>query len=156
MWFLLYFFEGLAYNKSMELSYSELAKRDVINISDGRCLGRITDIKLKFPEGRLIGIIVPGRKVRGIFKCFDKTQVYIEENKIIKIGGDVILVDVRCFDGDNRPPKPIRPPKKPSCAPPCSPCPPPFPHKNGDCNSSGLGAEEFAQSFADRFDESDY
>lgn len=128
----------------MELSYSELTKRDVINISDGRCLGRITDIKLKFPEGRLVGIIVPGRKVRGIFKCFDKTQVYIEESKIIKIGGDVILVDVRCFDGDNRPPRPIKPPKKPPCPPPCG------------NRSSNFSAEDFASSFDGRIDDGDY
>ncbi|MBQ3493101.1 MAG: YlmC/YmxH family sporulation protein [Clostridia bacterium] len=141
---MLYFRLFVAYDESMELSYSELTKRDVINISDGRCLGRITDIKLKFPEGKLVGIIVPGRKVRGLFKCFDKTQVYIEESKIIKIGGDVILVDVRCFDGDNRPPRPIKPPKKPPCPPPCG------------NHSSNFSAEDFASSFDGRIDDGDY
>ena len=130
----------------MELSYSELTKRDVINISDGRCLGRITDIKLKFPEGRLVGIIVPGRKVRGIFRCFDKTQVYIEENKIVKIGGDVILVDIRCYDGDSRSPKPIKPPKKPPCPPPCGNPPRP----------NNFSADDFSSAFEDRMDDGDY
>ena len=71
----------------MELTYNELKKRDVINIADGRCLGRITDIKLRFPQGVLVGIFVPGRKRRGIFACFDKSEMFIEESKILKIGG---------------------------------------------------------------------
>ena len=80
----------------MELSYNELRKRDVVNVSDGRCLGRITDIRLCFPEGVLTGIVVPGRKTKGFFRWFDKSQLYIDESRIIKIGGDVILVDVNC------------------------------------------------------------
>ena len=76
----------------MELSFNELKKRDVINISDGRCLGRITDLKLCFPEGILVGISVPGKKAKGIFRIFDKSEIFIDVNKIIKIGGDVILV----------------------------------------------------------------
>ena len=116
----------------MELNYSELAKRDVINVADGSCLGRIIDLTLTFPDGVLAGIFVPGRKQHGLLKMFDKTRIYIEENKIIKIGGDVILVDLRCADlcapnvgvGKTQPkpsPKPC-PPQKP-CPP--KPCPPP-------------------------------
>ena len=48
----------------MELTFNELKKRDVINIADGRCLGKITDLKLRFPEGRLVGNTVAGRRVR--------------------------------------------------------------------------------------------
>ena len=112
----------------MELTYSELAKRDVINIADGRCLGRIIDLKLVFPTGKLVGIFVPGRRNRGLFKFFDKTRIYIEESRILKIGGDVILVDMQC--GDNclpsiniNTPNPPKPKPKP-CPPPCPPCPP--------------------------------
>lgn len=114
----------------MELTYNELAKRDVINIADGRCLGRIIDIKLVFPSGKLVGIFVPGRKSRGLFRFFDKSSIYIEENRILKIGGDVILVDIRCGDNClpsinlNAPPPP-KPPKHNNCAPTCPPpCPP--------------------------------
>ena len=90
----------------MELSYNELKTRDVINIADGRCLGKIIDLKLNFPEGKLIGIVVPGRNIKGLFKCFDKTQMYIEERKIVQIGSDVILVDIHCFDAPPRQTKP--------------------------------------------------
>lgn len=82
----------------MELSYRELQKRDVINVTDGRCLGRIIDIKLRFPKGELIGIVVPGRKVNGFLRIFDRSELYIEERRIIKIGGDVILVDMKGAD----------------------------------------------------------
>lgn len=111
----------------MELSYSELIKRDVINVVDGKCLGRIVDIKLVFPAGKLEGIYVPGYKGRGLFRIFDKSRLYIEERKILKIGGDVILVEVKCGDTCEKNTK-LNPPSKPPCPPnayhPNSPCPP--------------------------------
>ncbi len=122
----------------MELTYKDLTKKDVINITDGRCLGRITNIKLAFPEGRLVGIFVPGRKVCKLFRFFDKTELYIEDRKIVKIGGDVILVDIRC--SEDYPPK-IKPPKRPPCPPPCKPL-----QKNND---SGISASEFSSAFDD-------
>ncbi len=109
----------------MELSFKELKKRDVINVSDGRCLGNITDLTIDFPEGELSGIIVPGRKSRGIFSWFDKTEIFIDVTRIVKIGNDVILVDLRCEDGGKRregkrrkeqhPPRPSRPPENNGC-----------------------------------------
>ncbi len=117
----------------MELSYRDLAKKDVINISDGRCLGRIIDMKFKFPQGVIIGIVVPGQRT-GIFRCFNRTEIYIDESKIIKIGGDVILVDLKCNDTFapsvklNRPSGNNKIDKPPECPPPCSPaCPPACP-----------------------------
>lgn len=129
----------------MELTYSELKKRDVINVTDGRCLGRIIDLRLSFPEGVLVGIIVPGRRVKGILRIFDKSELYIDESRIIRIGGDVILVDINCGEvcspsiganshkkQNHQPPSPPCPPKTP-CPLPCppsncvQPCPPPCP-----------------------------
>ena len=114
----------------MDLTYNELRKKDVINVADGRCLGRIVNVNFSFPKGVIIGIMVPTSKRRGIFNLFDKSTLYIAVNNIIKIGGDVILVDLRC--GENcMPNTPVnaceKPPKKPSphCPPPCPPpCPP--------------------------------
>lgn len=128
----------------MELSYNELKKRDVINVPDGRCLGRITDIRLKFPEGILVGILVPGRKTRGIFRCFDKTEFYIDRSRIIKIGGDVILVDISC-NHKEKPTidrcKPKQP--KPECCPP--------PRRNNACDSeqAGYSASFNAEEYGD-------
>lgn len=121
----------------MELTFNELKKRDVINVSDGRCLGRINNVNFSFPQGILTGIFIPSRKNRGFFWFLDKSTIFIGVDKIIKIGGDVILVDIRCGDnclpstGVGKQPKNPPPHKKPQ--PPCNPCPPPCPPK---CNDS--------------------
>ena len=114
----------------MELTYKELSKRDVINVADGRCLGRIINAKFKFPQGILVGIFVPARKNKGIFWFLDRRTLYIDVNKIIKIGGDVILVDIKC--GDNLAQSTMvnkgAKPQNNQCPPPCPPsppCPPP-------------------------------
>ena len=136
----------------MELTYNELRKRDVINIVDGKCLGRITDMKFKFPQGVIQGIEVEGRKVCCLFRFFNKSNLYIPDTNIVKIGGDVILVNIRCGDtclesswikgsknsSDNSSSQ------KPNCPPPCSPkpnCPPPCPPKP-TCSSGFIGSLE--------------
>ena len=77
----------------MELSFRELSKRDVVNVTDGKCLGHIVDLTLAFPKGIMIGISVPTKKT-----CFTKLgfgdRIFIESYKIKKIGSDVILVDL--------------------------------------------------------------
>ena len=109
----------------MKLSYKDLRKRDVINVEDGKCLGRITNIELNFPEGVLVGIIVPGRKG---FRLFDRSELYIDQSKIIKIGGDVILVNINCGSvcspNINLNKKPPRNPNSLDCCPPMNtpPC----------------------------------
>ncbi len=117
----------------MELTYKDLTKKDVINVADGRCLGRINNLKIKFPQGVLTGIFLPARKNKGLFWFFDKSTLYIDVSKIVKIGGDVILVNINC--GDNCFPTtnvqksslkekcpPHTPPRNaPNCPPPCPP-----------------------------------
>ncbi len=131
----------------MELTYKDLTKKDVINIADGKCLGRITNIKFVFPAGKIVGIFVPGRKCFSLFRIFDKTEIYIDEGSIVKIGGDVILVNLRCKEDCS--PKPVRkkenqvmPP--PPCAPFCPPKPPQPKEFDG-----GISASEFSQAFDD-------
>ena len=137
----------------MELTYKELKKRDVVNVVDGKCLGHLTNLKLTFPSGKLTGIFVAGKRGNGIFRIFDKSEIFISEKNIIKIGGDVILVNLKCGESIeqsvnlNPPPKkpvpPCPPPCPPSCPPPCPPSCPPFPHlENGQYdgeNSFDLG-----------------
>ncbi len=113
----------------MELSLSELKKRDVVNIVDGKCLGRLTDINFRFPEGVIEGIVVPGRKSNFLGGLFNKQRLYISEKNIIKIGGDVILVDLRCGEQCSDSISLATPPKRPK--PPSPPCPPPCPPKGG-------------------------
>ena len=119
----------------MELNYSELTKRDVINVSDGRCLGRIIDVRFSFPKGVLVGIVVPGKR-KGLFSLFDKSELYIDRSRIIKIGGDVILVNLKTNDScaqvlDNQ--DQFKRPNSQPCPPPCTTCAPCPPQKPKDC-----------------------
>ena len=73
----------------MELSFSELRAKEVINTQDGRKMGKVCDILLCYPENRWIGIVVPNGRGFG-----RKNEVFIELRNIVKIGEDVILVNV--------------------------------------------------------------
>jgi YlmC/YmxH family sporulation protein len=107
----------------MKLTFNQLKKREVINVVDGKSFGNITDLELSFPSGRLSGITVMGRKCCKLFCGFSNTKLFIPESQIIKIGGDVILVNVRCGDTcidsvnlNEKKPKPIN-----ACNPICPP-----------------------------------
>lgn len=73
----------------MELSFSELRTKEVINTQDGRRLGRLCDVVLCYPENKWTGIVVPNG--RGFGK---RSELYIDLCHIVKIGEDVILVNV--------------------------------------------------------------
>ncbi len=137
----------------MELTYNQLKKREVINITDGKSFGKIIDLTLAFPQGLIIGITVPGRKSGIISRIFDRSKVYIPKSNIVKIGGDVILVNLNCGDtcvdsvttnkAKITPPPPPCPPNNgcpPHCPPPCGGC-------SGDAREDG---------FSGRIDLSDY
>lgn len=117
----------------MELSFLELQKRDVINISDGKCLGKIIDLTLSFPKGIMTGIVVPGKRLNFITRIFSRSELFISVDNIIKIGNDVILVNVRC--GETCAPnvdvarRNDRPPKRPNH------CPPTCEEIFGDCHN---------------------
>ena len=46
----------------MDISFSSLRCKDVINVCDGKNLGNITDIIIDTCCGRILGIIVPNNK----------------------------------------------------------------------------------------------
>jgi YlmC/YmxH family sporulation protein len=74
------------------IKISDLRARDVINILDGKRLGNIIDIDLDLDNGRVLGLVLPGR-TKGLF--FSKREeLTVPWNKIIRIGRDVILVEV--------------------------------------------------------------
>ena len=74
----------------MELTFSELRAKEVINTQDGRRLGKVCDIALCYPENRWIGVIVPNGNTFSI----RKRGLFIDLKNIVKIGEDVILVNV--------------------------------------------------------------
>lgn len=111
----------------MEVNFSSLKQKDVINLHDGKNMGKVCDLSFTFPENDVLGFTVTGCKG---FR-FSKQEVFIPIKNVVKIGQDAVLVKVGGKDGkddkhDNCPP-PRTP--KPDCPPPCPPnnCPPNFP-----------------------------
>ena len=92
----------------MELTFSELRAKEVINTQDGRKLGKVCDIVLCYPENRWLGIVAPNGKAFGL----KKNGLFIELKNIVKIGEDVILVNVGlpAKKGGKCPPPPPPPP----------------------------------------------
>jgi YlmC/YmxH family sporulation protein len=92
----------------MELSYNELRKKEVVNATDGKKLGRVCDLAFCYPENRVLGIVVPGSRAFGL----KREEYFIDMKNIAKIGEDVILVNIG-FKGQrpaekNCPPEPRR------------------------------------------------
>lgn len=73
------------------MTFSQLRKKDVICIDDGRVLGRVTDLELDASSGRICSLIVPGAGVSCFFHG-DKGQTVIAWQRIACIGDDVILI----------------------------------------------------------------
>lgn len=80
----------------MVICYSELRCKEVINITDGRRLGYVSDLELEPENGRIISLSVPTPS--RFFGLFGSAGIYvIPWHCIRKIGDDLILVDV-CLD----------------------------------------------------------
>lgn len=72
---------------------SDLRMREVVNVLDGKKMGNIVDIELDLEAGKVTGFIIPG-KLHG-FSIFAKREdIVIPWDKIVRIGRDVILVEV--------------------------------------------------------------
>ena len=115
----------------MDFLFSQLKQKDVINLHDGKNLGRVCDLTVNFPESDFIGITVTGCKG---FKLV-KQDRFISVNNIVKIGEDAILVK---FDEREHCPPHEKPPRRPpkgncppkNCPPPnYPPAPPPMPRE---------------------------
>lgn len=75
---------------------SELRPRDVINIVDGKRLGAIKDIEIDVEAGKIRALVLPGNN--RFFGFWSRTdEVVVPWEKIIKIGIDVILVELNSF-----------------------------------------------------------
>lgn len=80
----------------MNYNYVDLKKKSVVNIMDGKDLGRITDMVFSFPDGKVTGIIVPGRKNA----FFGGGELIIATKCIERIGDDAILVRLCAAEND--------------------------------------------------------
>ncbi len=113
----------------MEISYTYLRSKEVVNLVDGKRLGRVCDVVFRYHENVFLGIVVPGNK--GF--SFKKGDVFIDVKCISCIGEDVILVRAEGLRraGKNKgkapqgaqcmPAPPFAPPAQPVPAPPFAP-----------------------------------
>lgn len=81
-----------------DFTFCELREREVVNVADGRKLGRIYDISFG-SCGKITGLIVPGEK-KLLKNITGADSIFIPWQAVLKIGGDVILVDLN----DHTPP----------------------------------------------------
>ena len=122
-------------NSGIDLTFTELRSKDIINSTDGKRLGRACDIVFDSVSGKIKGIVAPyGKK-----PYFGKGQdIFIPFSCIQKFGDDVILVDVDCNNLKNDkippPPPPVPPPVPPQNCPPQPQNPPPLCPQRPNCD----------------------
>ena len=72
------------------MTFSELKKKSVVNVLDGKKLGKIKDMTFTFPEGKITAFVV------GETKLFSGADDYIVNLCCVnKIGDDAVLVSLR-------------------------------------------------------------
>ena len=71
---------------------SDLQLKDIVNINDGKKIGRIIDVEIN-GDGLITYFVVEEKRSLSNF-LVKKTETTITFNQIKKIGSDVILVDV--------------------------------------------------------------
>ena len=82
----------------MQLSFSDLRTKEVINTTDGKKLGKVCDIVFCYPENKILGIVVPGGKGFGL----RRGEVFIDMKCITRLGEDVVLVTLPAFERRER------------------------------------------------------
>ncbi|ACV64776.1 sporulation protein, YlmC/YmxH family [Desulfofarcimen acetoxidans DSM 771] len=73
---------------------SDLARRDIINLSDGSRLGPVKDIHIDSAAGNVVALVLktPKKKYMGLMSAGQ--DIVVPWDKIRKIGVDAVLVDV--------------------------------------------------------------
>ena len=68
-----------------------MKQKEVVNLCDGKRLGKVCDVVFTYPEGKVQGIVAPGG--RGF--RWGKADLFIDLKSIKKIGIDVVLVEIK-------------------------------------------------------------
>jgi YlmC/YmxH family sporulation protein len=92
-----------------DLSFCELRTKQVVNVIDGKVLGRVCDIIFSRETSRVIGVVVPGDRT---FKIFNKKgDIFVPYDRIVRIGLDVVLVELKPYlpPHTEQPPTPYLP-----------------------------------------------
>lgn len=71
----------------------DFKQKEVVNMTDGKRLGFVTDVEIDLSTGEIKAIVVPGpNRILGLFG--GTGDIVIPWNHIKKIGDDIILVDI--------------------------------------------------------------
>lgn len=75
------------------MRFCEMEEKEIINIADGKCIGMARDLDIDEKTGCVRALIVPGPgKWLG---CIGREfELFIPWCKVVKVGPDIILVDV--------------------------------------------------------------
>ena len=73
------------------MQLKDLQSTDVVNVVDGSKLGKITDIEIDFETGKILEITISKSKY---FFGLGESKINISWDKVEKIGGEVIIVNV--------------------------------------------------------------
>ena len=76
---------------NIDYTFCELREREIVNVTDGKKLGKLTD--MAFSGGKIAGLIVPSEK-KLLKNLAGNENIYIPFGCVLKIGDDVILVDL--------------------------------------------------------------
>ena len=75
------------------MKLSELQKKDIVNIRDGKKVGKIIDVEFDSNSGVMIHFVIERAHI--VRNLFSQTQdIKIKFNQIKKLGEDVILIDI--------------------------------------------------------------
>ena len=75
------------------MKLSELSKKDIINIKDGKRIGNIVEVEFDINIGYMIRFIIESSNViKSIFSSAE--ELTIKFSQIKKLGEDVILIDI--------------------------------------------------------------
>jgi YlmC/YmxH family sporulation protein len=92
------------------IKLSDLRVRDVVNIADGRRLGTLCDVEVDLQDGRITALVIAGAsRVFGLLG--HEPDFVIPWGDIVKIGADVILVNLSTLLEGGGPPAGLRPPR---------------------------------------------
>ena len=80
---------------AISVNYSELKKKSVVNVADGKDLGKTSDLIFTFPQGDISAIIVGGKKFLSSAERYEIPFCCIK-----KVGDDTILVDLKASRSD--------------------------------------------------------
>ncbi len=76
------------------LKISDLQMKDIVNMANGKRLGHLTDLEIDLETGKVEALIIDGAgKMMSLFGK-ETDEVFIPWKNIIRIGTDVILVEV--------------------------------------------------------------